>query len=293
VDINLDTYGVAVDRITDDLARRARAVIVAHLFGQAAPIDQLKSFVSRFDVALIEDAALALGSRIGKEAVGSFGDVACLSFHPRKMITTGEGGMVLTDSETAAHRVEELRAYGASVSAWDRHRHGLFSVGTYESVGYNYKLSDILAGIGIEQLNKLPTIIELRQQIAARYRASLADVQWIRLPTESAQTTHVYQSFVCLLEAEGAQTDALTGERNRLLRHLLEHGIESVQGAQAMSTVGYYRDKYGWRPGDYPSALLADSATFALPIYPGLTEEQQSRVIEAIRSFQPMTVLLR
>jgi perosamine synthetase len=289
VDISLESYAMAIDRLSEVLASNVKAVMVAHLFGLAAPMDQLSSLVGSFeDVALIEDAALGLGAQIGKQYAGSFADVACLSFHPRKIITTGEGGMVLTDSDAVARRVGELRNYGASVSAWDRHQRELFTLPTYETVGYNYKLSDVLAGIGIEQLRKLAGMIELRQQIASHYRSSLGELQWLRLPKSYPGSTHVYQSFVCLLDGGDIGVDVGVGDnRDRLFRHLLQRGVESVQGAQAMATITYYQRKYDWRPRNYPNALLADRASLALPMHPGLSESEQGRVIDAVRSFRP------
>jgi len=193
--------------------------------------------------------------------------------------------MVLTVSEEIARSVSVMRNYGASIQAWDRHRGKLFDLPEYEFAGFNYKMPDILAAIGLEQARKLPEMLSLRRDIAGRYDAGLADLPWLRLPSVPAGMEHGYQSYVCLVR--GGDADASRATRSKLFHHLAESGIGAVQGAQSMATVAYYRRKYGWKPGDYPVALKADSGSIALPMFPGLAESDQNRVVQAIRSFHP------
>lgn len=292
VDIDLTTFGLDASRLSAALTPRTRAIIIVHLFGQAAHSNALLQYAQQHGLRVIEDAALGLGARVGVQPVGSSGDVACLSFHPRKMITTGEGGMLLTNSDEIAERVTALRNYGASVPAWKRHTGNLFMLPIYEHAGYNYKLTDLQAGIGLEQVRKLPTILQMRREIAQRYNESLADLEWLQLPIEPAGETHAYQSYVCLLQPPGTANDqesleTVTRLRERFWQHLFERGIASVQGAQAMPTIDYYQRTYGWNAADFPMALWADRASVALPIYPGLTEDEQMYVVESIRSFVP------
>ena len=196
--------------------------------------------------------------------------------------------MVLTNSDDVAARVAELRNYGASVPAWERHRGNLFDLPVYQRVGYNYKLTDIQAAIGVEQARKLPVIVARRREIARRYDEALAHLPWLRLPREPAGRTHAYQSYVCLLEAgRNADLAALAGLRVRFWQHLAESEVASVQGAQAMAAIDYYHRKYGWNPLEFPAAQQADAGTVSLPIYAGLTEEDQTRVIQAVCSFRP------
>jgi len=288
VDIDLDTFGLEVGKLAEAITTRTKAIIIVHLFGLAADVEEVISFASHHGLKVIEDTALGLGARLGDRYAGSFGDAACLSFHPRKMITTGEGGMVLTNSDDVAARVAELRNYGASVPAWERHRDNLFDLPVYERAGYNYKLTDIQAGIGLEQVKKLPAILQMRREIAQRYDEALADLPWLQLPQEPASRTHAYQSYVCLLRADNdSDLDAVEAVRRRLWQHLANHGIASVQGAQAMPTIAFYRRKYGWKPQDSPVALRVDKTSVALPIYPGMTSEEQQQVIRTVRSFRP------
>jgi perosamine synthetase len=286
VDITLDTFGLDPEQVDAAVTPRTRAIIVVHLFGLAAQIEPILALARDRGLVVIEDLALGIGGRIGERYAGSFGDAACLSFHPRKMLTTGEGGMVLTNSNKIAKSISELRNYGASISAWERHGGLLFTLPEYESAGYNCKLSDIQAAVGLQQVKKLPEMLRLRREIASRYDATLAGLDWLVLPRELGGRMHAYQSYVCLLR-DGASDSlsSIEAMRLRLWQHLAQAGVASVQGAQDMSAVAYYHRKYGWRIGSYPNALRADKASVALPIYPGLSPDQQAYVIEVLKKF--------
>lgn len=289
VDIELPSYGMDIKQLEKVITPQTKAVIVVHLFGLAARVNEVINILESYqlNINVIEDAALGLGAKIGKQYVGSFGDISCLSFHPRKMITTGEGGMVLTNSEKIATRVSELRNYGASKPAWERHTGNLYDIPNYERVGYNYKLTDIQAGIGLEQVKKLEKIIQLRRCIAKRYNENLADLTWLDLPNETEGLTHVYQSYICLLQTKDRHDiESLNGLRRRFWQHLAEWGIASVQGAQSMATIAFYRQRYDWEPIDFPSSLIADQGSVALPIYPGLTQDDQDYIIKSVRAFK-------
>lgn len=288
VDIDSDTFGVDVGRLAEVINARTKAIIPVHLFGLAANIEEVVRFSVRHGLKVIEDASLGLGAFVKGKSVGSFGEAACLSFHPRKMITTGEGGMVVTNSEKIASDIEQLRNYGASVSAWERHRGDVFTLPNYDRLGYNYKLTDIQAAIGMEQIKKLPSILETRRKIAERYNDALSRLSWLCLPKQPSNQLHAYQSYVCLISPlNQSDLGGIMNFRRRLWHHLNEHGIASLQGAQAMATIDFYQNKYGWDPQNYPNALWADRASIALPIYPDLTMDEQEHVIQSIFSFVP------
>lgn len=287
VDIELETFGLDPISLMKAMTADTKAVMVAHLFGQAAKITAVMQAASDRCVKVIEDAALGLGATVGDRLVCSFGHAACLSFHPRKIITTGEGGMVLTNSDEVADTVAKLRNYGASVSALDRHHGKLFDLPDYNEIGYNFKLTDVQASIGLTQSKKLPAFIEMRREIAKRYDDAFAGLPWLRLPREEHGTTHVYQSYVCLLGSDDRNFDTVGKLRYRFLNHLAMYGVASVQAAQAMPTISFYHRKYGWKPQNFPMALRADVSSVALPIYPGLPRDGQDHVIQAVRAFVP------
>jgi dTDP-4-amino-4,6-dideoxygalactose transaminase len=289
VDIGLDDFGLDASRLTDAITHKTRAVIIVHLFGLPARVIQVRAALSGYKtIKLIEDAALGLGGRLDGVCVGSFGDAACLSFHPRKIVTTGEGGMVLTNSKEVANTVARLRNYGASVSALQRHSQQIFELPCYHEAGLNCKLTDIQASIGIQQLRKLDAMIQRRRGIARIYDEAFAGVNWLRPPIVPPNDLHAYQSYTLLLDTSRIDDPgALQSLQRRLFLHLAGRGIASVQGVQAMATVDYYRHKYRWKPEDCPNALIADNGTVCLPIYPSLTNDEQCRVIEAVRDFCP------
>ena len=287
VDIELETFGMDAAALPDAVTPQTRGIIPVHMAGAALHIEDIVAFAAEHGLAAIEDAALGLGAGIGRRRVGSFGDAACLSFHPRKMVTTGEGGMVLTNSDAVADTVGRLRSYGASVPAWRRHEGDLFALPAYEEVGYNCKLTDIQASIGLVQMGKLTAMLAMRRKIAQRYDEAFASLEWLRSPAEPAGHAQSYQSYICLLQARDETPDALEALRLRLWKHLAAGGIAGVQAAQSMATIAVFQRKYGWKPEAFPVALKADRATVALPIFPGLTDEDQERVIEAVHSFQP------
>jgi dTDP-4-amino-4,6-dideoxygalactose transaminase len=289
-DIELSSFALDPERIAQGLTPRTKAVVLVHLFGAPGRISQLQASTAGSGIILIEDAALSLGARFSGRAVGSFGKASFLSFHPRKMITTGEGGMVLTESSEVAEAVTALRGYGASVSALDRHNRELFELPTYERAGFNFKLTDLQASIGVEQMRKLPAIIERRRERAQRYHHAFKGLDWLSLPFDPPGSYHVYQSYTCLLRPDlhrEQSVEKLSAVQRRFFRHLSDNGIASVQGAQSIPRLGYYRAKYGWVAEDYPMALIADHGTVCLPIYPSLSVEEQDAVIRAVRTFDP------
>jgi perosamine synthetase len=285
VDVEPDTFAMDPELLPKALTPNTGAVIVVHLFGLPGRVDSIMAAASRSGVPVIEDAALGLGGRIGDRPVGGFGDAAIMSFHPRKMIAVGEGGMVLTRSEEIARSVAVMRNYGASVQAWDRHQGKLFDLPEYEAAGFNYKMPDILAAIGVEQVKKLPEMLRLRREIARRYDAALSDLAWLKPQSAPAGMSHAYQSYVCLVRNGDADESRLL--RLKLFQHLSDAGIGAVQAAQSMAEIGFYRRAYGWRPQDFPVSRLADGQGIALPMFPGLKEGDQDRVIQAVLSFHP------
>jgi dTDP-4-amino-4,6-dideoxygalactose transaminase len=285
VDIEPNTYALDPAALARAVTEKTKALLAVHLFGLPAPMDAIFNAIPQNRIKVIEDAALGLGGRIQGRQAGSFGTAAILSFHPRKLITTGEGGMVLTDSPEIDARVASLRNYGADVQAWERHQGKLYSLPEYRQAGFNSKLSDVLAAIGLEQVKKLPAILRSRKELAERYHSLLSGIAWLAMPFAPDGFEHAYQSFVVRIRTKSV--DSAAKARERLFAHLHDNGIAAVQGAQSMAAVSYYRDKYGWIPGNFPNALLADQTTLALPIYPNLLPSEQDRVVGALRSFSP------
>lgn len=284
VDVELDAFGISPDALDAAVTARTRGMLMAHLFGLSAPIKPLVDSCRRHGIWLIEDIALGFGARLGDRAVGSFGDAAVISFHPRKLITTGEGGMVVTNRADVAERVGMLRNYGASRPAWERHHQRLFELPLYTVAGLNCKMTDIQAAIGAEQVRRMDSFISARTQIARRYDEAVRKLAWIDLVVPCAESTPSWQSYVVRIRSSRVSADPSI--RDRLLEHLDGRGIAAVQSAQAMHTIDYYVRKYGWSSEQFPNAAMADCSTLCLPIFPALSASEQDAVIDAVCSFQ-------
>jgi dTDP-4-amino-4,6-dideoxygalactose transaminase len=220
--------------------------------------------------------------------VGTFGEAACFSFHPRKSITTGEGGMVVTNDARLAGALRSLRDHGAEAS----HR-GVSpapaSMPSFPRVGFNYRMTDIQGAIGTVQLGRAAEFIAERRRIAARYDRSLGDLEWLRPPTTPAGSRHGFQSYVVMIRLDWDAEFPTQKEarwRDGLMQRLEDQGIGSRPGTHAPPLAEYYRDRYGHRPEDFPRAAVAERLSVALPLYPGLTEGDTDRVVETIRSYK-------
>lgn len=275
-DVDPATYNIDCKALRAAITPRTRAIVAVHLFGLAAPMDEINAVAQQHGLAVIEDAACAIGTTYNGKPVGSSGNLTCFSFHPRKIVTTGEGGMVTTNDDGLARAVNSLRNHGATgLPAGDRHRP--YAMGTFDMLGYNFRLSDIQAAVGVAQMKRLDGLLAHRASCAARYRSLLAGMRAFALPPESDKCGHTYQAFVIRLLEGGKQ------RRNAIMDHLERHAIQTRPGTHAVHRLGYYRDKYSLRPEDFPMAALCEDTTITLPIFPGMTESDQLMVVERLR----------
>lgn len=290
VDIDLKTFNIDISQVESAISPRTRAIIPVHLFGLCADMDGIREIARQHDLKVIEDAACAIGSFYHGKHSGTIGDAGCLSFHPRKSITTGEGGMVLTNDERVAREVERLRDHGASVSDLTRHEKGVPFPPEYPVVGYNFRMTDIQGAIGVEQMKKLPWILERKRRLAQRYDEALKRIPWLRTPYVPEGYDHGYQAYVCLFcpeEPTLKNVERLSLKRNELMRYLAEKGISTRQGTHAVIIQSYYAQKYALSPKQFPNAFIADRLSLALPLYAQMTEAEQEIVItELERAFQ-------
>ena len=277
---------VDVDRITfnidlKDLARRVtprtKAIIPVHLFGLCADIDAVRSDI-RLDIKIVEDAACAAGAALRGRPAGSLGDLGVFSFHPRKSITTGEGGMVTTNNDKLAERVRMLRNHGASVSEEERHQGPRpYLLPDFDLLGFNSRMTDLQGAVGLVQLRKLDQFIDERAQMAARYRKELADIQWLRLPQEPSDGRHAWQAFVTYVDPKTAPRP-----RNEMMEVLQQHGVATRPGTHAVHMLGYYQKHYGLKPDDFPGARDCDRHSMAIPLHNRMSAEDQAYVIDAL-----------
>ena len=262
-------------------------IVPVHEFGLCCDILKVNEIAGKYGLHVIEDAACALGAKIGEVHQGGFGNTSCVSFHPRKSITTGEGGMVMTDDEDLAERMRGLRAHGNSISAADRDKGNGYLLPEFNEAGFNYRMTDIQGGIGLAQIKKLDFIIGEKRKRAALYNRLIKDTlpEFIT-PVEPEGWFHTYQSYVCMLDLEplGIKSVAEGGAfRNRLMQELEDKGIATRQGTHAIHLLGYYKNRFGYQPEDFPHAYACDHLSITLPLYVQMTDDDQVFVVNTIR----------
>jgi perosamine synthetase len=294
VDINPETFNIDVSKIEEAITKNTKAIILVHLFGLCADMNPIMKLARKYKLKIIEDAVLALGAFYRGRHAGSFGDTGCFSFHPRKLITTGEGGMIITNNKKIAHHIEIMRNYGASTSALQRHQKKFYILPEYNLLGYNYKMTDLQASIGVKQMEKLKFILKKRKQLAKIYDQELKDLEWLTIPKVPKGYVHAYTSYVCLFTPSKLARDIINlkqlqfmhRKRNEFMRKLDEKGIATVSGNPAVHTVRYYKSKYRLKEGDFPVSLMASKLSITLPLYPQMNREEQYYVINSIKNFK-------
>jgi len=298
VDIDLNTFNIDPVKVEEYLVKERRgnssvkAIMPVHLFGLCADIDAIMELAKQYDLFVIEDAACALGSYYKSKHAGTFGDAGCFSFHPRKSITTGEGGMLITDNLELASSVHSLRDHGAADSDLAGYEKEGFADQGFNVLGYNYRMTDIQGALGIEQMKKFPWIVKKRIERARRYDEELRDVEWLQTPQVHDWHSHTYQSYVTLVR--NPKSRQITADtilelhkfRIKVMALLKEKGIATRQGTQAVHTLSYYKTKYNIKDVDYMNALTADRLSITLPLYPQMTDEEQDYVVEQVKCIQ-------
>ncbi|GGI79991.1 DegT/DnrJ/EryC1/StrS family aminotransferase [Legionella impletisoli] len=291
-DIDLNTFNIDTKKLVEilDSDPAIKAIMPVNLFGLCADLDTVMKLAQQYGLYVIEDSACGFDAWIGKRHSGTVGHIGCFSFHPRKSITTGEGGMLVTQDEAIYKIVSQLCDHGASKSDLERHKEkGGSLLPDFTLRGYNYRMTDFQGALGVCQMRKSKMIMNGRRNIAKQYDEALSQLSAFKLPSEADGYTHGYQSYVTLFTL-GADLDSLTLEaidslnvkRNELMRMLEEKGIATRQGTHAVHTLGYYAGRYHLQHGDYLKSYAADRLSIALPLYAQMTKEEFEYVIEHI-----------
>lgn len=291
-DIDLRSFNIDIKKLENILQTNTniKAIMPVHLFGLCADMPAIMALAHRYSVKVIEDAACAFDSWIDEQHAGTFGDCGCFSFHPRKAITTGEGGMLISDNEELALQVAQLRDHGASKSDLQRHKDkGGSLLPDFNMRGYNYRMTDIQGALGVSQMNKANRIMQGRRKIAQRYDESLKDIKRLLTPQVPANYIHGYQSYVCLFAGGEVlnhltveKIDRLNIQRNKFMEGLEAKGIATRQGTHAVHTLSYYQKRYNIKNDDYLMAYAADRLSITLPVYADMTDQEFDYVIKNI-----------
>jgi perosamine synthetase len=274
-DIDPRTYNLDPHSAAAAVTSRTKAILVVHQIGLAADMEPFVKLAAERGLMLVEDGACSLGASSRGKRVGGIAAPTCFSFHPRKMITTGEGGMITTNDAALADSARRLRATGASISDLERHKAKGVLVQKYGEVGYNYRMTDVQAAIGLVQMKKLDAMLEQRTRQARFYDAAFGSMDEIEPPYVPPETTHAYSSYLIRLRG-GARIG-----RDALLRKMAERGISCRVGIQPLHKEPFYESR--WAGLHLPETEAAAQTTMFLPIFPGLKEEDQLRVVTAVR----------
>jgi dTDP-4-amino-4,6-dideoxygalactose transaminase len=285
-DIDLSTFNIDVAQIEALVTSQTVGIIPVHLFGLCADMQPILEIARKHHLWVVEDAACAFGGWYRGKHAGTFGEMGCFSFHPRKSITTGEGGMITTQREDLEQLARSLRDHGASRSDLARHTDKAgFLLAEYNHLGYNYRMTDLQGALGCAQMDRAAWILEERARRARYYDEMLAEVGWLATPVVPDGYVHGYQAYVCLFYPEELTLDNLEcrhQQRNTLMMRLETKGIATRQGTHAPVIVGYYAEKYKLSYEQFPNAYMADRLSLALPLYVQMTETEQELVVHAL-----------
>jgi len=280
VDIDLKTFNIDVTQIQRNITKHTRAIIPVHLFGLCANIDEIKKTAPQLKI--VEDGACAAGAAIGDRPAGSLGDIGCFSFHPRKSVTTGEGGMLTTNDDALAEKLNKLRNHGASISEEQRHKGPKpYILPEFEMVGYNYRMTDIQGAVGVVQIKKLDTFIDERNEWAKYYDKELKDILWLKTPFVPISYKHGWQSYVTYIDPPKSPIP-----RNDIMEHLQQKGIATRPGTHAVHMLDYYKRTFGFKPEDFPNSRDANNNSMSIPLHNRMTKDDFWYIIETLKNIR-------
>jgi perosamine synthetase len=281
VDIDRSTYNLDPSRIEEAITPRTSAILMVHQIGLPSPIDEIQAIASRHGLVLVEDAACAIGSEYRGHRIGKPHTLmACFSFHPRKILTTAEGGMLTTNDEELAQRLRRLRQHAMSVSDLARHSSSQVVIEHYDEIGYNYRMTDLQAAIGLVQLQRLDKMMSRRRELAQRYSQRFSPLGWIVPPCEPVESQHNFQSYMVRLTNDAPLT------RDALMQELLDHGISSRRGVMAIHRELPYQDEAV--DARLPETNLVADTAIVLPLFYEMKDDEQEYVMNCFEQIHEL-----
>ncbi len=278
IDVESGTYNMDVTKIEKAITKRTRAIMPVHFAGLPVDLDPVYEIANKHNLRVIEDAAHAIGTEYKGKRIGSFGDIQVFSFHPNKNMTTGEGGCVATRDEKLASNVALLRFHGMDREAWNRF--GKKGSQHYEIIapGYKYNMMDIQAALGLHQLKQLNGFIRRRTELARRYHNLLKDwPQWTLTASPAYSHLHAWHLYTPLINPDVARMD-----RDAFMQGMKERNIGTGLHYRAVHLYPFYRDRFGFKRGDFPNAETISDRIVSLPLFPAMTDADQDRVVAAM-----------
>ena len=284
-EINPANYNLDVNDTAKKITSKTKAILLVHQIGMPADIDAFKALAEKHNLKLIEDAACAAGSSYKGGKIGSHSELVCFSLHPRKVISTGDGGFITTNREDYYQRMKLLRQHGMSVNDRVRHESSKLIFEDHIEVGYNYRMTDIQAAVGIKQLEKLDWIVAERRKIAMRYNEAFKDIDCIQLPIEKDGYFSNYQSYSIYLK------DSCPVARNEIMQKMLDDGISSRRGIMTTHRETAYKAECAGL--SLPISEKSADRSIILPLYIPMKNEDIEKVIEAFRMYVGVPVVSR
>jgi dTDP-4-amino-4,6-dideoxygalactose transaminase len=277
IDVDKETHNINVSAIEKAITPKTKAIIPVHIAGLPCDMDEIMKLARARHLFVIEDAAHAIPAWYRKRRIGTIGDITCFSFYSTKPLATGEGGMVTTEKEDWAERVRTLRLHGISKDAWRRYSKG--GSWYYEVIepGFKYNMTDVQASLGIAQLKKVDWLWEKRKDIARRYTEAFASTGSIIPPSVKSDRQSAWHLYIIKLQIEALRID-----RNSFIEKLREHGIETSVHFIPLHRHPFYKNTFGVMPEAFPNAEWVFERSVSLPIYPGMTDQEVSYVIEQV-----------
>lgn len=274
-EVDPTTYNIDPKDVLRKISSKTKAVLIVHQIGMPADIEAFQRLCKEHNLQLIEDAACAAGSAYHGKKIGSHADLVCFSFHPRKVITTGDGGVITTHREDYYQRLKLLRQHGMSINDRVRHLSTKVMIEDHVEIGYNYRMTDIQAAVGIQQLLKLDKIVEQRTAIAMKYHNAFADIAEIRLPEVPANCVTNWQSYSIYLKPECSLG------RNELMQNLLDRGISTRRGVMLTHRETAYAERC--KNLSLPASEDASERSIIIPLYVPMHDDEVNYVIHHFR----------
>lgn len=264
IDCQPDGVNFDVEKLENKISPRTKAIIPVHAFGIPAEMDAVMTIARKYNLVVVEDAACALGSKYNDIYCGTIGELAAFSFHPRKLLTTGEGGAVASADQPTVNFVKSLRNHG-------------YDGDDFRCPGFNYRMTDFQAGMGLTQLEKFSSMLEERRKLADDYKSMLRDIEWLEVIEAGPEAQPNVQTYIARLDKYV--------DRKSLIEFLATQGVEATIGTYCLPLTRYYRLRYGYQPEEFPHAFDAYKRLLSLPLYKDMSKQEMSKVVEALKSF--------
>ncbi len=292
-DIDLETFNIDINKIEELINPKVKVIFPVHLFGLSVDMNPILKLAEKYNLKVIEDAACGFGSHYNKKHVGTMGDAGVFSFHPRKAITTGEGGMITTQDKGLAEKIRCLRDHGAATSDLQRHLGPRpYLLADHPEAGYNQRMTDIQGALGSSQMDRAKDIINERRKIAEKYNRAFSNIDWLKTPSEKKNFLHGYQSYPCIFDPNLLislsnvpsleEINNTNKNRNLWMEKLQNEGIGTRPATHAVHLLSYYKKKYKIQSNKFYNALIANDCSVSLPLFHGMSLEEQDFVIKTV-----------